>query len=135
MTFNPHVFVYGTLLSTAGHPMGARLAREAELTGPATIQGRLYRIAWYPGLVETADAGERVHGEVYRLADPAASLVWLDAYEGLVPGGLEGSEYGRVAREVRLADGRSLTAWVYIYLCDTEAHTHLADGRWRPAGD
>ena len=27
---NPHLFVYGTLLSTAGHPNGVRLQREAE---------------------------------------------------------------------------------------------------------
>ena len=51
---NPHLFVYGTLLSTAGHPMGVRLRREARLIGAASIQGRLYRVSWYPGLVEAA---------------------------------------------------------------------------------
>ncbi len=33
---NPHLFVYGSLMSTAGHPMGARLRAEARLIGAAT---------------------------------------------------------------------------------------------------
>jgi gamma-glutamylcyclotransferase (GGCT)/AIG2-like uncharacterized protein YtfP len=42
----PHLFVYGTLMSTAsgafGKAMRERLQREAQLVGPAAIQGRLY---------------------------------------------------------------------------------------------
>ena len=52
---NPHLFVYGTLLSTGGHPNGARLQREARLIGEASLPGRLYRIERYPGLVEDSD--------------------------------------------------------------------------------
>ncbi len=83
---NPHLFVYGTLLSTAGHPMGDRLRREARLIGEASIEGQLFSLGKYPGLVEAAGSGARVHGEVYALNAPAASLAWLDAYEGIVPG-------------------------------------------------
>ena len=46
---NPHLFVYGTLLSAAGHPMGARLRREARLIGAAIDPGRLYRIELVSG--------------------------------------------------------------------------------------
>ena len=81
---NPHLFVYGTLLSSAGHPMGARLGREARLIGEASIRAALYSLGRYPGLVEAADRGKRVHGEVYALNSPAASLAWLDAYERIV---------------------------------------------------
>ena len=63
-----------------------RLRTEARLIGAATIQGRLYRVSWYPGVVDSADPGQRVHGEVYALADPVKALAWLDAYEGIVPG-------------------------------------------------
>src|SRR5262249_3869026 len=64
---NPHLFVYGTLLSRVRHPMGVRLRREASLIGAASIQGRLYSLGRYPGLVESADAGDIVHGEAYAL--------------------------------------------------------------------
>ena len=53
---NPLLFVYGTLLSSVDHPMARRLGREADLLGPATFAGRLYRVSWYPGMV---DGGER----------------------------------------------------------------------------
>jgi hypothetical protein len=43
---NPHLFVYGSLMSTAGHAMGERPRREARLVGEATIRGKLHRISW-----------------------------------------------------------------------------------------
>ena len=127
---NANLFVYGTLMSTAGHPKGTRLAREGRLIGPASLQGRLYRIKWYPGLVETGSVAERVHGELYQLADPLSSLAWLDAYEGLVPGGLHDNEYARIERPVRLDDGSEHTAWVYVYCGSTDPLSHIAGGRW-----
>lgn len=129
---NPHLFVYGSLMSAARHPMGERLAREARLLGPASIQGRLYRISWYPGLVDSDAPHERVHGEVYGLDRPAQSIEWLDAYEGLEPRTTRGGEYERVARPVLLASGAEITAWVYLYRADVAGLQALADGRWVP---
>ena len=126
---NPHLFVYGTLLSTAGHPNGARLQREARLVGEASMPGRLYRIERYPGLVEDSDPGQRVHGEVYALNDPAQALQWLDAYEGIQPGAHDRNEYERVERPVRLASGEQLTAWVYLYRNDIAPFRLIRDGR------
>lgn len=126
---NPNLFVYGTLMSTAGHPMGAKLAREGRLLGQASISARLYRIAWYPGAVDTPNAAERVHGELYALANPVASFGWLDAYEGL-SGELDASEYARVERCARLLGSAEFTAWVYLYQGQPDPRTLIADGRW-----
>lgn len=126
----PHLFVYGTLLSTAGHPMGARLRRQSRLIGAASIEGRLYRIAHYPGLIEVASAQERVHGEVYALNAPASTLKWLDAYEGILPGEQDQNEYQRVERRVRLASDETSTAWVYLYRKDVTKFRLIPDGRW-----
>lgn len=123
------LFVYGTLMSHTGTAKAQQLMAEADSLGPATIAGTLYRIDWYPGLVE----GEgRVHGEVFRLRSAAASLVWLDAYEGIVPGDERENrnEYVRVRRPVTLADGRTLEAWVYLYVRDVGTSSPVADGRW-----
>ncbi|HXE69495.1 MAG TPA: gamma-glutamylcyclotransferase family protein [Hyphomicrobiaceae bacterium] len=125
---NPNLFVYGTLMSAAGHPMAARLAREATLLGPASIQGRLYRIAWYPGVVDTPNAEERVHGELYALTDPVTSFAWLDAYEGLAGHG--DSEYARLERPARPLATADVMAWVYLYQREPDARRLIADGRW-----
>lgn len=128
---NPHLFVYGSLLSSIGHPSGERLRREARLVGAASIPGRLYRVGWYPGLVEEAAAGSgRVHGEVYALVDPAGSLAWLDEYESIVPGQEASNEYLRAERVVQLASDLEVTAWVYLYQWDVTGVQQVADGRW-----
>jgi gamma-glutamylcyclotransferase (GGCT)/AIG2-like uncharacterized protein YtfP len=129
---NPNLFVYGTLLSTAGHPNGERLRRESRLLGQASIEGKLYNLGRYPGLAEAPGAGTRVHGEVYRLDAPSASLAWLDAYEGIVPGDQAQNNYARVERPARLGTGEDLTAWVYVYLKPVAASSLIPDGRWAP---
>lgn len=132
-TLNRHLFVYGSLLSGEGHPMGQRLAREARLLGPATLKARLYAVSWYPGIVESASSADLVHGEVLALADPAAALTWLDAYEGIKRGPTsvtKPADYARVERNVRLASGDALTAWVYVYQGAVDGKRHIAGGRW-----
>jgi gamma-glutamylcyclotransferase (GGCT)/AIG2-like uncharacterized protein YtfP len=128
---NPNLFVYGSLMSTARHPTGDRLRSEARLVGAATIQGRLYRVSWYPGLVEDAHAGQRVHGELYALGDPTRALSWLDAYEGIAPGSREASEYIRAERSVWLTSGQEMSAWVYLYRKDVSGLPLVADGHWK----
>jgi gamma-glutamylcyclotransferase (GGCT)/AIG2-like uncharacterized protein YtfP len=119
-------------MSTTGHPMAAKLAREGRLLGAASIAARLYRIAWYPGAVDAPSAAERVYGELYALANPVASLHWLDAYEG-ASGCREASEYARVERRVRLLGSAELTAWVYLYQGHPDPRNLIADGRWASA--
>jgi gamma-glutamylcyclotransferase (GGCT)/AIG2-like uncharacterized protein YtfP len=127
---NPHLFVYGSLLARAHHPMGERLAREARLMGEGSLPGRLYKVDWYPGLVEAADTGERVYGEVHALSDPIRTLRWLDAYEGVAEGGGRDSDYVRSERAVWLAGGAQISCWVYLYCKDVSGLVFLPDGRW-----
>ena len=127
---NPHLFVYGTLLSAARHPKGERLRSESRLVGAATIAGRLYSLGRYPGLVESADTTARVHGEVYALEAPTNSLAWLDAYEGIVPGNDARNEYERVERAVRMASGEKVAAWVYLCRRDVSRLEPIPGGRW-----
>lgn len=126
-----HLFVYGTLLSTVDHPMSRRLAAEADLVGPATFQGRLYRVSWYPGLVD-GNPGEVVHGELHRLRDRDRSFVWLDEFEGVTRGAssvTEPDEYIRVERTVTLAD-EDHVAWVYLYTGPTSVLAPVSSSRW-----
>jgi gamma-glutamylcyclotransferase (GGCT)/AIG2-like uncharacterized protein YtfP len=124
------LFVYGTLLSTTGHPMSTRLQREARLIGPGTVRGRLYSLGRYPGLVEADGAGRLVHGELYALKMPAVSLKWLDAYEGIVPDRPEENPYERVVRPTRLNTGQTVDAWVYLYRKSVRLRPEVTHGRW-----
>lgn len=131
---NPLLFVYGTLLSSVDHPMSRRLAREAELLGEATFTGRLYRVAWYPGLVD-GENGDVVHGELYRLNDPEQAFVRLDEFEGVTRGTssvTEQDEYARVERTVQTDTGAT-GAWVYLFRDDVTVLQRVAPGRWDPA--
>ncbi|HWB45274.1 MAG TPA: gamma-glutamylcyclotransferase family protein [Hyphomicrobiaceae bacterium] len=125
-----HLFVYGSLLSAVRHPMGERLRREATLVGPASMRGRLYRIASYPGLVEGGGLNARVYGELYALAHPDRTFKWLDAYEGIRPGNAGSNEYERVERAVQRDSGGAAKAWVYLYLGDVSRLVLVAGGRW-----
>src|SRR5262245_35660361 len=130
---NSSLFVYGSLLSTAGRPMGARLHCEARRVGAATMQGRLYRVSWYPGAVDSTDPAQRVHGEVWALDDPKRALAWLDDYEGIAPGRGETGEYRRLERPVCLATGAQIAAWVYLYGRAVTGLAAISDGRWSVA--
>jgi gamma-glutamylcyclotransferase (GGCT)/AIG2-like uncharacterized protein YtfP len=127
------LFVYGSLLTRIGHPQGERLRRDASLIGDATLRGRLFRVSWYPGVVRSDTPGDLVHGEVYRLYDPVASLAWLDAYEGIVAGPESVAaldEYVRTICDVRLSDGTEAQAFVYIYQRAVDTLVRLEGGRW-----
>ncbi len=126
------LFVYGSLVSAAAHPKGERLRREATLQGPAMLQARLYRVSWYPGIALSSDAEDIVHGELYRLTSPEASLRWLDEYEGIAPGALSvapSDDYERRLCAVR-ALGETHDAWVYLYRKDMSALERVMTGRW-----
>ena len=127
-TANDRLFVYGTLRRGSGSATHEWLARRAELVGQAWCQGRLYRIAHYPGLVASENPGDRVVGEVYRLHDPETILIELDRYEECGPGFPEPFEYLRSRLEVTLARGQRCTAWIYLYNRPLKEDARIASG-------
>ncbi len=118
------VFVYGTL--RRGGSDHFRMAA-AKFVGEATVSGRLYRVHWYPGLV-LDEAGDDIHGDVYEM-EPS-TLAILDVFEGLSPGGVDGTEYRRLKAEVVLEDGRKVDAWVWEWIGATDEIKRLVDGDW-----
>ena len=87
-------------------------------------------MSWYPGVVESGQPGQHVHGEVYALDDPGRAFAWLDEYEGIVAGSPNAGEYERLERPARLASGGDITAWVYLYRGEVEGLGAIPDGRW-----
>ncbi len=80
---------------------------------PGRVRGSLYDVGDYPGLV-LDDAGW-VAGELFRIPDLAARLNDLDREEGYDPADDARSLYVRRRGAVRVEDGSSLDAWLYLY--------------------
>lgn len=116
------VFVYGTL--QRGRVLHEHLAGQRFVGSAQTRQDyRLYRIGWYPGLVDVPVRGQGVaiHGEVWDVDEPTLEL--LDQVEEV------GSDlYER--RAIRLSppfDQSQVMA--YFYLGDVEGCSDNGD-RW-----
>jgi gamma-glutamylcyclotransferase (GGCT)/AIG2-like uncharacterized protein YtfP len=110
------VFVYGTL--RRGGSNHFRMAG-AEFVTAGTVNGRLYQIDWYPGLVLDGTAGGIV-GEVYQVSP--GMLDELDRFEG--------PEYRRVQTLVRLPDGETVSAWVWEWLGTADETRRITGGDW-----
>ncbi len=111
----PHyLFVYGTLRRNAQHPMAVHLNQQAKLLGPASYQGKLYKVADYPAAIASSNPADKVYGEVYQLF---SADLWsmLDDYEECSPSFAQPTEYCRLLQTVYLANGDEISAWVYLY--------------------
>lgn len=113
------LFVYGTLRSSFDNPH-ARLLREgAELLGPATVGGTIYRIAHYPAFLPGATG--TVFGELYRIDDGAALFAALDEYEG--------PQFPRV-RVTAQHHGAATNAWIYRLKGEPPPDSLIASGNF-----
>jgi gamma-glutamylcyclotransferase (GGCT)/AIG2-like uncharacterized protein YtfP len=110
-----YLFVYGLLRQGSVHPIADWLNRCAVYEGPASIQGRLYRIHAYPGAVMSSRRTDHITGSVYRLIRPTQTLAKLDNFEGCGKQSSQPFEFRRTTVNVLLDNGRKLRAWAYVY--------------------
>lgn len=140
MTAEPdreHLFVYGTLLKRADHPLGGLMRARSRLVGEGSIRGRLYHICdpddrtnFYPGAVPSGAEHERVHGEVYEIEGAAELIEVLDHYEACSPAWPEPHEFLRRRVSVRLGCGATLWALAYLYTWDISSAEWIRSGRY-----
>jgi gamma-glutamylcyclotransferase (GGCT)/AIG2-like uncharacterized protein YtfP len=114
-TSMPHyLFVYGTLMQKCRpNAWAAFLHTNAQYAGEASVEGLLYKVAYYPGLVR----GEGVvYGELFELRDPEKVFRLLDEYEDYLPDDPDRSLYLRVLAWVTLTEtGEKKESWLYYY--------------------
>ena len=118
------IFVYGALMN--GCELHQHM-RGAEFLGRASVSGLLYSTGRYPGL---KDGSGVVRGELFRFSDIAVALEVLDEVEGYDPLDPAASEYVRDIRSVRLEEGPTQPAWVYLYNREVEDGQRIASGMW-----
>lgn len=133
-----YIFTYGTLMSTCTGQQGRRernlLARTAQNLGTAAIRGRLFEAGLCPAGIRDAGPSDRIQGEVWELSsEHQAVLAALDDYEGCGPLSPRPAPYRRTRIRPRLADGRRVTAWMYVWSLPTDTLTPVSDGRWQEA--
>jgi gamma-glutamylcyclotransferase (GGCT)/AIG2-like uncharacterized protein YtfP len=126
-----YVAVYGSLMKGLQLDDAPNLAPYLERVGACTIQGDLYDLGNYPGLV----AGEgRVAGELYKLKfdlpkrDATEAFRRLDKYERYDAHDVPRSLYRRCV--MRLAEP-DVDAWVYVYNHPVVDRPLVASGNWR----
>jgi len=112
------IFVYGTLMS--GFRLHRLIGNRSERVGNGTVAARLLDLGSYPAAVR--DARGTVAGEVYRLGDRDLWRV-LDSAEG--------PQYHRQEVAVRMADGRTVTAFIYWYVGPLDRGVPIPGGDYR----
>jgi gamma-glutamylcyclotransferase (GGCT)/AIG2-like uncharacterized protein YtfP len=96
------LFTYGTLMR--GFRLHRLLAGRAEYLTRGQVRARIIDLGSYPGALP--DTAATLHGEVYRVADPALWAV-LDSAEG--------PQYHRGEVGVSMDDGAERVAFIYWY--------------------
>lgn len=122
------LFVYGTLMQGFQNGFARHLHANATLVGPASFQGRLYRISYFPGAIFDADAPGYVHGEVWQLHNPGDILQKLDHYEGVLADG--SGLYIRREIPAQLADGSEKLVQTFLYNRPLDAAKLVESGRF-----
>ena len=127
------LFVYGTLRAFLATSAGEQLRRRSCLVGYARVEGRLYDLGRYPGLVRRRRAGEWVTGELYRLRNPRLTLRALDRYEtGAWP---VQARFTRERAIAHLAQGARRRVWLYRFLGPVRAQHRIEGGDYERSSD
>jgi gamma-glutamylcyclotransferase (GGCT)/AIG2-like uncharacterized protein YtfP len=120
------LFAYATLRE--GQTARSLIANHIARSVPASTTGMIYAFPLgYAGFVE-AEPPRCVVGEVLWLTDLPATFGLLDAYEG--------EDFARVIRQVELATGEPVWAWIYV-LADPDMARHgtlIEHGDWARYG-
>ena len=115
------LFTYGTLMR--GFRLHRLLEGRAAYLGRGRVVGRILDLGSYPGALP--DTAATLHGEVYRVADPALWAV-LDSAEG--------PQYHRREVTVRSEDGRDQAACIYWYIGPLDRGAPIPGGDYRAHG-
>ncbi|MBI5915387.1 MAG: gamma-glutamylcyclotransferase [Bacteroidetes bacterium] len=126
-----NLFVYGTLLRDANHPMNRLIRQQGVFLGNATFKGKLFLVDYYPGSVPSSVDEDKVKGEVYALKNAKKVFDALDEFEEYRPVEEEKSEFIRRKIDVRLEDGVNVSAWVYLYNFPTKGLKEIPSGDFR----
>jgi gamma-glutamylcyclotransferase (GGCT)/AIG2-like uncharacterized protein YtfP len=106
------LFVYGTLRRSFNNRYARLLRKNASYVGHLMVSGSIFRVRHYPAF--RPEPAGNVHGELYRLYQPAETLAVLDEYEG--------DEFERVIVQ---------NFWIYQYKTPLPDQSRIISGDFR----
>ena len=109
-----NLFVYGSLMGGINSPIATYLKKNSDFLGETRLEGILYDIGKYPGIIPISKSGQWVKGHIFRLSNPEVMLPILDKYEGVGEGFPVPTEYVRVSTKLEFG-GETIDCWVYQY--------------------
>lgn len=127
---NNYLFVYGTLMKKYNGYKPFNLEQLGDFVCNAFVYGRLYEIDFYPGLVLSTNENEKVFGEIYSLNNFEDTIKKLDEYEDYFLNNLKNSLYKREILKTYLENGRTMEAWVYIFIKDIDEKKRIISGNF-----
>ncbi|MFT7421656.1 MAG: gamma-glutamylcyclotransferase (GGCT)/AIG2-like uncharacterized protein YtfP [Algoriphagus sp.] len=109
-----YIFVYGTLMKKCPpNEWSAFLEENAVYVDEAAVEGGLYKVDFYPGLVKEKGT---VYGEVFALNKASETLAFLDEYEDYRINDKTNSLYLRESSIAKLVrTDKIVKTWVYYY--------------------
>lgn len=155
MRLGAAVFAYGTLMSDEHNHEWACFPDAVE---PASVQGKLYHMGYFPALladgvgeastdreVDALRSGRptcppeyaSVQGELFWYTDDeraARAIRTMDRIEGFAPSAEMPGGYKRILLPALLSDGKAVMAWTYTRRSDEiYPEAFLTHGSWRRA--
>lgn len=125
----PYLFVYGTLKRNFDNPFSRQLQDASAYISEGAFTGCLYLVSWFPAAIYRPGSPLQVHGEIYRMNDPARLLPVLDEYEDVHADPAQ-SLYVRSIIPVLSSDKRIFNCWAYLYNRSAEGLQQLYGGRF-----
>ncbi|QXV64522.1 gamma-glutamylcyclotransferase [Mucilaginibacter sp. 21P] len=107
------LFIYGTLLNS-DNEFGSYLKQNCSFVTFGHLQGQLYDLGEYPGIVISSKVDQEVYGSVFEMRDQPEILRRLDYYESVGPDEEQPNLYRREIHPVKTIRG-IMQAWVYVY--------------------
>lgn len=131
-----YLFVYGTLKRSILNLIKDREGMEelyqlyvknTKYIANATINGKLYFVEdgqeKYPAAILSDNSQDVIHGEI--LEFDSSILPTMDEYEGIND---SPQLYQRIKKDIRLTNGESIDAWVYIYNLPVSGFRQIESG-------
>ncbi len=123
-----YLFAYGTLQPGHAPAEVAPAVGKMLPIGSGCVPGLLYDLGDYPGAILDRMSERKICGTVFELPADANILRQLDDYEGFDPQAPDRSLFIRTLHPVVLANGGTLSCWVYVYNRDPESARILEGG-------
>ncbi len=119
-----HLAAYGLLRQGGGGLERLGLAQALTHVGPCVINGALYDLGSFPGVVEGAG---RVLGDLFRVETGAVGPL-VDRFEDFDPDDPGKSAY--VRRRIKLLEPAGSEAWIYVWTRPVQPDERIASGDW-----